>query len=398
MGRNLEYLKRRLTANHFARLMRIANPALHEYVAEFVALCNPDKVFVGTDSEEDRNYTRQAALAMGEEALLATPGHTIHFDSPLDQARDKRGTQFLLPHGTELGPEINSIERGAGLEEIRALLRDAMAGREMFVKFYCLGPLGSRFSIPCVQITDSAYVAHSEDLLYRPGYEEFVRLGPSARFFRVVHGQGPLQKGGLDLLVCSNIEKRRIYIDLEEEVIYSVNTQYGGNSIGLKKLAMRLAIKRGSQEGWLTEHMMIMGVHGPGGRTSYFTGAFPSLCGKTSTATALGETILGDDIAYLRKIDGQVRAVNVEKGVFGIIDGVNPKDDPLIWKVLRRPGEVIFSNVLVTEERDVYWNGMGCPCPSRGINYAGQWFPGKKDETGSEVPPSHKNARFTYEL
>lgn len=190
------------------------NPALHEYVAEFVALCNPDKVFAGTDSEEGRNYTRQAALARGEEALLATPGHTIHFDSPLDQARDKGGTQFLLPRGTELGPEINSIERGAGLEGIRALLRDSMAGREMFVKFYCLGPLRSKFSIPCVQITDSAYVAHSEDLLYRPGYGEFVRLGPSGRFFRVVHGQRPLQKGGLALLGCSNIERRRIYIDL----------------------------------------------------------------------------------------------------------------------------------------------------------------------------------------
>ncbi len=107
---------------------------------------------------------------------------------------------------------------------------------------------------------------------------------------------------------------------------------------------------------------------------------------------------MGDDIAYLRQVNGQVRAVNVEKGMFGIIDGVNSVHDPLIWKVLRSPGEVIFSNVLVTNDYQVYWNGMDGPCPPEGVNYTGRWVPGKKDEAGNEIPPSHKNARFTFDL
>ncbi len=223
-------------------------------------------------------------------------------------------------------------------------------------------------------------------------------MGPEVPFFKVVHAQGRLEESGLGLLVSADIDKRRVYIDLEEELIYSVNTQYGGNSIGLKKLAMRLAIRRGSREGWLTEHMLIVGVHGPGGRITYFTGAFPSLCGKTSTATVPGELIVGDDIAYLRQVNGQVRAVNVEKGIFGIIDGVNSVHDPLIWKVLRSPGEVIFSNVLVTNDYQVYWHGMDGPCPPEGVNYTGRWVPGKKDEADNEIPPSHKNAQFTFDL
>jgi phosphoenolpyruvate carboxykinase (GTP) len=272
-------LQQWLTEAHFQRLRRIRNPALHEFVAEFVELCAPDSVFVSTGSEEDRRYIRQAALRNRQEARLAIAGHTIHFDSQADQARDKRETQFLLRVGENLGPEINSLEK-AGLEEMRLLLRNSMTGRQMFVLFYCLGPVGSPFSIPCVQITDSAYVAHSEDLLYRPGYEEFVPLGEQAQLFKVVHSQGRLEQGGLGLQVSADIAKRRVYIDLENEVIYSVNTQYGGNSIGPKKLAMRLAIRRASREGWLTEHMLIVGVRGPNGRVSYLTGAFPSLCGK----------------------------------------------------------------------------------------------------------------------
>jgi len=195
-----------------------------------------------------------------------------------------------------------------------------------------------------------------------------------------------------------NIDKRRVYVDLEDEVIYSTNTQYGGNTIGLKKLAMRLAINRASKEGWLTEHMLVMGVHGPKGRMSYLLGAFPSMCGKTSTAMIEGETILGDDIAYLRKKGGEVRAVNVEKGMFGIMQGVNSKDDAIIWKTLHTPGEIIFSNVLVTKEKGVCWIGKDGEVPKQGVNHSGEWTPGKKDAEGKEILPSHKNARFTIGL
>jgi phosphoenolpyruvate carboxykinase (GTP) len=269
-----------------------------------------------------------------------------------------------------------------------------MKGSEMYVRFFCLGPTNSPFAMPSVQLTDSAYVGHSLDLLYRQGYEEFKRLGPIKDFFKVVHSQGELENG-----VCKNLDKRRIYIDLEDEIVYSSNTQYGGNTLGLKKLSMRLAINRCIDEGWLTEHMFVMGVHGPKGRKTYFTGAFPSLCGKTSTAMISGETIVGDDIAYLRKFDGEVRAVNVESGVFGIIMGINPKDDPDIWKAIHTPNEeVIFSNILMTDDGQVHWIDKGEEPPEKGINHSGEWWPGKKDEDGKEIPISHPNARFTLKM
>ncbi|UCD19355.1 MAG: phosphoenolpyruvate carboxykinase (GTP), partial [candidate division WOR-3 bacterium] len=195
-----------------------------------------------------------------------------------------------------------------------------------------------------------------------------------------------------------NLDKRRVYIDLHENLVYSCNTQYGGNTIGLKKLSMRLAINRGSKEGWLTEHMLVMGVHGPGNRVTYITGAFPSLCGKTSTAMLDNETIVGDDIAYLRKKDGEVHAVNVEKGMFGIIQGINSEDDPIQWKALHTPGELIVSNVLVTPEKGVHWIGKDGEVPPKGHNHSGEWHKGKKDEKGNEIPPSHPNARFTLSL
>jgi phosphoenolpyruvate carboxykinase (GTP) len=347
---------------------------------------------------KDIRYTREAALTHHEERTLATDGHTIHFDGYFDQARDKTNTKFLLPPNTNLGPELNTMNREEGLKEIKHLMKKIMEGHELFIKFYCLGPTNSLFSIPCIQLTDSAYVAHSEDLLYRQGYQEFIRQGKKARFFKFVHSQGELKKAGLELLVSKHIDKRRIYIDLEKEIIYSLNTQYGGNSIGLKKLAMRLAISRCSQENWLTEHMLIMGVHGPNKRISYFTGAFPSMCGKTSTAMMNGETIIGDDIAYLRNIDGIARAVNVESGMFGIIEGINDTNDPLQWAALKSPGEIIFSNVLVTKDNYVYWNLKPGNLPETGVNYSGKWFKGKVDADGREILPSHKNARFTFRL
>ena len=344
MNRKAEIvLKPRLTDEDFYKLDRINNSYLHDFIARYVNLCNPDKVTVYSDTEEDIRKTRESAIRNHEEKKLAIKGHTIHFDGYYDQARDKKNTKFLLPPGKDLGPEINSIDRDRGLKEIHEIMKDIMRGHELHIKFFCLGPVNSIFSIPCVQLTDSAYVAHSEDLLYRQGYQEFIRQGENARFFKFVHSQGELEEAGLGLFVSKNIDKRRIYIDLEEETVYSANTQYGGNTIGLKKLAMRLGINRGSQEKWLTEHMLIMGVHGPKGRVSYFTGAFPSMCGKTSTAMVEGETIVGDDIAYLRNIKGKTRAVNVESGIFGIIEGINPSDDPIQWKAITSPNEIIFT-------------------------------------------------------
>jgi len=198
-------------------------------------------------------------------------------------------------------------------------------------------------------------------------------------------------------MVSAEHTKKCIYIDHMDNTIYSLNTQYAGNSIGFKKLAFRLAIRKANTEGWLAEHMMLMGVHGPNGRKTYFAGAFPSACGKTSTAMLPGETILGDDIAYIREIDSVAKAVNVEAGIFGIMKDVNPIDDASIFKVLHNPGEIIFSNVLIKDGKP-YWLGMGSELPKEGINFSGKWYEGKKDEKGNEIPAANKNARYAVTL
>ena len=389
-----EMLKTKLGVENYEKLMAIDNPKLHQFIADYVELCNPDRVFVCTDLAEDIRYIREAAIRNGAESELATSGHTIHFDNYHDQARDREHTNILIPKGVELGPTLSTKDRDEGLGEIHEILKDIMKGHELYVRFFCLGPIGSEFSILCVQLTDSAYVAHNEDLLYRRAYEEFVREGPSARFFKFVHSQGELD----ERKTSKNLDKRRVYIDIQDNTVYSVNTQYGGNTIGLKKLAMRLAIKHASEEGWLCEHMLVMGVHGPRGRVTYFTGAFPSMCGKTSTAMLDSETIVGDDIAYLRKRNGKAWAVNVERGIFGIIQGINSKDDPIFWKALHSPGEIIFSNVLVTEDKSVHWIRKDGEVPAKGLNHSGEWWIGKKDAAGKEIPCSHPNARFTLNL
>jgi len=377
---------------NYRKIEVLNNPYVIQRVEETIELCQPEKVTVITDAPEEIQYVKELALKNKEEEKLQLPGHTVHFDGYDDQGRDKDNTRYLLSDKVDWGIDVNSIDKDRGLEEIQLYLKGSMKGKEMLVRFFSLGPTHSLFSIPALQITDSAYVAHSEDLLYRSNYEGFKALQGSDQFFFFLHSAGRLKDN-----VSMDIDKRRIYIDLVENSVYSVNNQYAGNSIGLKKLAFRLAIHKAHQEGWLSEHMFIMGVHGQKGRTTYFTGAFPSACGKTSTAMLPGQTIVGDDIAYLRKINGEVRAVNVEQGIFGIIADVNPEDDPVIYQALTTPREIIFSNVLI-KEGVPYWLGMGEDLPIEGFNYSGKWYLGKKDQKGNEIDPSHKNARYTIRL
>jgi len=374
------------------KLEALKNPKVLAYVDEAIKLCQPAKVTVITDSEEDYEYVRKLAIKNQEEAPLKMKGHTIHFDSPKDQGRDKAHTKYLLSKEVDWGMNVNYILKKEGLPEILSIIDGIMKGKEMLISFFSLGPTNSPFSLRAMQITDSAYVTHSEKILYRSGYEEFKRLDGSDDFFYFLHSAGRLENN-----VTADIDKRRIYIDLEDNRVYTVNNQYAGNSVGLKKLAFRLAIQKAQNEDWLAEHMFLMGVRGKPGRTTYFTGAFPSACGKTSTAMIPGQSIVGDDIAYLRKIDGQIRAVNVEKGIFGIIQDVNPNDDPLIYEALTTPREVIFSNVLVNDGTP-YWLGMGKEPPAEGVNFTGQWYKGKKDENGKEIPYASKNARYTIAI
>jgi len=395
MNPYLEALQPKLSPTDFKKLSAIDNPNVHEFIAKQSDLCHPEKIFICSDSAEDITYVRKMAVVSGEEkAILTMEGHTVHFDGEYDQGRDRANTKYLIPKGVTLSKALNQMDRQDGLAEIRSLMRGIMEGRTMIVRFIVLGPANSVFSILGVQCTDSWYVAHCEDLLYRSGYEQFVKAGPRSDFLRVIHSSGRLNSD----MVSIDHQKKRIYIDYMDNTIYSVNTQYAGNSVGFKKLAFRLAIRKANSEGWLAEHMLLMGVFGPDGkRKTYFAGAFPSACGKTSTAMLPGETILGDDIAYIRNINSAARAVNVESGIFGIIQDVNPKDDALIWKVLTSPGEIIFSNVLVKDGKP-YWLGMGEELPKEGINYSGVWYEGKRDENGEEIPPAHKNARYAVAL
>ncbi|MBL7206211.1 MAG: phosphoenolpyruvate carboxykinase (GTP) [Candidatus Aenigmarchaeota archaeon] len=373
----------------------LGNEHIIKKVEEAIELCKPEKVTILTDSQEDIDYIRKISKENGEEKPLTMKGHTVHFDSYYDQARDKENTKVLLPKGKYMSDFINTTEKEQGLKEVLSFLDGSMKGKEMLVCFFCLGPCNSKFAIPSLQITDSFYVAHSETILFRPGYEEFKKLNGSDKFFYFLHSAGELDERNN----TKNIDKRRIYIDLEGSRVFTVNNQYAGNSVGLKKLAIRLALYKANHEDWLCEHMFVMGVHPEGkNRVTYFTGAFPSACGKTSTAMVPGQTIIGDDIAYLRVWnDGYVHAVNVEQGIFGIIQDVNPEDDPVIYKAVTTLRELIVSNVLVVDGKP-HWLGMGQDLPKEGYNYAGDYKEEMKGPDGESVSPANKNARYTIRI
>ncbi len=394
MKNYLAALQAKTSENDSKKLRAIDNPEVHRAIWESAELCNPDNVFICSDTPDEVAFIKNMAIVSGEEnAALTIPGHTFHFDGPHDQGRDRLVTKLLVPRGETLSEALNQIEREEGLTEVQGLCKGAMEGRTMIVRFLTLGPADSEFTIYCLECTDSWYVAHSVDLLYRKGYQAFCRAGSGTEFFNTLHSAGKLN----DNMVSVNHEKKRIYIDYTANTVYSINNQYAGNSIGFKKLALRLAIRKAHEEGWLAEHFMIMGVHGPKKRKTYIAGAFPSACGKTSTAMLPGETILADDIGYVRNIGGVCRAVNIECGIFGIIQDINPKDDPVIHQILTNPGEIIFTNILVKDARP-WWLGMDEKLPETGQNFTGDWFEGKTDEKGEKVPPAHKNARYTITL
>jgi len=382
--RKTEILQARMNKESYRKLDALDNDEAIDFIIHAIILCNPDQVWVGDDSSEDASYIRNLAIESKEEIPLNIKGHTVHFDGYYDQARKKEVTKYLVPAGEVLDSKLNQIPRDEGIKEMEELQKDAYKGRIMLVRFFCLGTPNSIFAIPCLQITDSSYVAHSE----------FKRIKPGAEFFKYRHATGEVD----ERKTSSNWEKNRVYMDYTHNTVLSVNTQYAGNSVGLKKLSLRLAIRKADREGWLAEHMFIMRSNGPGGRKTYFCGAFPSACGKTSTAMIPGENIVGDDLAYFRVIDGQFRAANVENGIFGIIRDVNTQDDPVIFDVLTKPGEVIFSNCLVKDGKP-YWMGMGEDVPDNGMNHVSiNWHEGAKGPDGKATTPSHKNARYTVKM
>ncbi len=385
-------LESRLGAESLKKLMALNNASLNQVIADSILQFQPDSVFVSTGSPEDLHRVRVQAIRHEEEKPLILRGHTIHSDGYKDQGRDPANTKFLVHDTASLSPGLNSVERREGIKEIDQVMNGIMRGKQMVVSFYVLGPIGTEFAIPCVQVTDSYYVVHSEDILYRHGYELFKSEKAEKEFFSFVHSAGVLKNA-----VSRDSDLRRMFIDLENNSVYSANTQYAGNTVAAKKLAHRLAIRKASQEGWLSEHFLITGVPSyEGGNKTYVAGAFPSWCGKTSTSMLFH--IVGDDLAHVRKKDGRAYAVNVEKGMFGVIKDVNPEDDPYIHEILVNPGEIIFSNVLDADGRP-YWQGMGdVDIPLKGVNHSGRWWRGKRDGKKRLIPISHDNARFCVSI
>ncbi len=390
-------LKEKMSPESYLKLTALDNLKLFEFVGEYVELCQPDSVYMCDDSDEDAEYLRNTALELKEEKKLAKEGHTIHYDGFFDQGRAPGATKNLVPKDRVARmPGLQPLEREEGLAEVLGILKGIMKGKQAVVKLSCEGPTHSPFSVACAQISDSFYVCHSEELLYRRGYEHFKSMEDKDKFFRFVHSAGKLDENGNSV----DLDKRRIYQDLEDYIVFSANNQYAGNSVGLKKHSMRLAINLSGREGWLCEHMFVMSIlDDKRGRKTHFCGAFPSACGKTSTAMLPGEKIIGDDIAYFRNINGEFRAVNVENGIFGIIKDVNAEDDPLIFKTLMTPGkEIIFSNVLTGPDNQPYWLGMGVDIPKEGWNFSGPWHEGKTDAKGNPISFAHSNARYTLRL
>jgi phosphoenolpyruvate carboxykinase (GTP) len=354
---------------------------------------SPASIFINSGSAEDMAYVRKRALEAGEEFQLTTKHHTCHFDGPGDQGRDTANTKYLAYADTEISSLQKKEEHRAGVVEARNIITDIMHSKEMIVSFISRGPIGSPVADPTLQVTDSYYVIHSEFMLYRMmDPEDFSKdVAEKGYMFINYHSAGKLTETN----VSANLAERRIYMDVERFRSYSSNNQYAGNSIAPKKINHRFANMNNIRNYFgerLDEHMFIAGF-AMEDEVIYFGGAYPSGCGKTGTAMT-GTHLIGDDLAkiFIDPQSGEVRAVNPERGMFGIIEGVNPEDDPETMAVLTgENNEVIFSNLLLSDKQP-YWNGMGKALPEKGRNFEGEWT------AKSAKPASHKNARFTISL
>jgi len=375
-----------------ARISKIKHPEVLKKIADSIVLCNPGAVFVNTGSKEDKNFIRKLALTNKEETPLAMDGHTLHFDLAQEQGRIVDRTFYIADPQDHISSLANRMDRPTALEEVKSNMTDIMKNKTMIIGFYMRGPVGSPVSNPALEITSSAYVSHSAELLYRNAYADFNNeVETLGHFFTNLHSEG--------LNRSQDLPDARVFMDLKFKTTYSWKCTYAGNTLLLKKGNHRFAVNKAVYENFgneLSEHMFITGIQGPNNRVTWFAGAAPSGCGKTTTAMA-GSVFIGDDLAqmWIAK-DGSIRSVNPECGIFGIVEDVNLEGDPLLMKVLRRPGqEVIWSNVLVDEKKVPHWVGNNEKAPEKGFNFQGEWSKGKTDENGKPVPLSHPNSRCT---
>ena len=377
------------------KLASISNEDALIKIAGAIAMCRPERVFINTGSAADVRWVREYALERGEELPLAKAGHTVHFDLPQDQARLVQQTFYIVNPGEKFSALARVYLRQDALAYVKEHVTGIMQGMTMLIGFYSRGPIGAEASIPAIEITSSAYVMHSAELLYSNCHGEFDRevARRGGVFFTNVHSEGPNRP--------EDLPNARIFMDRSWLTTYSTFCTYAGNTLLMKKGNHRFAVDyatyyRAGLE--LSEHMFITGLRGPGGRITYFAGAAPSGCGKTTTAMA-GTEFVGDDLAQMWiDQDGTLRAVNPEKGIFGIVEDVNREGDPHLMAALRdKPSEVIWSNVLIDENLVPYWTGCGEPVPAKGRNFQGAWWEGKIGADGEPVPPSHKNSRCTLD-
>lgn len=377
---------------NLSKLKNVKHPKILIKIANAIVLCDPDNVFINTGTDEDRQHVRDLSIKNEEEAPLAIDGHTIHFDLKEEQGRIIDRTFYISDKDEDVNSLANRMDRIEALKEIESKMVKIMQGKTMIIGFYMRGPVGSPVSNPALEITSSAYVSHSADILYRNEFLNFEKeVSRLNYFFTNIHSEG--------LNRPEDLPNARVFMDRKDQTTYSFNCTYAGNTLLLKKGNHRFAVDKAvyKNRGYeLSEHMFITGVQGPNGRVTWCAGAAPSGCGKTTTAMA-GDYFVGDDLAQMWiSENGTIRAINPEKGIFGIVEDVNRNGDPLLMDVLRKPGaEVIWSNVLIDENKTPHWVGNGEESPVKGINFQGPWEKGEKDETGKPVPISHPNARFT---
>jgi phosphoenolpyruvate carboxykinase (GTP) len=332
------------------------------------------------------------ALKNGEEANLPMDRHTIHFDLKDEQGRIIDRTYYISNEGEDISSLANKMDRAKALIDIRDKMAGIMRGKTMIVGFYMRGPIGSPASNPALEITSSAYVSHSAEILYRNAFSDFDKeVDRRGHFYTNIHSEGRNRP--------EDLPNARVFMDRSHQTTYSFNCTYAGNTLLLKKGNHRFSVDKAVYENRgneLSEHMFITGIEAPGGRITWCTGAAPSGCGKTTTAMA-GHHFVGDDLAQMW-IDenGGIRSINPECGIFGIVEDVNWEGDPYLMKLLREPGtEVIWSNLLIDENGVPHWTGNGEDPPLRGKNFQGAWEKGITDEDGKEIPISHPNSRCT---
>ena len=384
--------EKNLDAANLKKLSRIKNTEALIKVANAIAMCQPDAVFIDSGSADDIQWIREHSLEKGEEKKLAKAGHTIHFDLPQDQARLVNQTYYIINEGEEMSSLAKSVLRADALEYIKKYMIGIMKGKTMMVGFFSRGPVGAPATIPAIEISSSAYVFHSAEILYRNCFEQFdAEVKRAGLFFTNVHSEGENTP--------ENVPNARIFMDRSWMTTFATFCTYAGNTLLLKKGNHRFSVDYCTYykvEQQLSEHMFITGMTGPNGRKTFFAGAAPSGCGKTTTAM-VGSDFIGDDLAQLWIAeDGTLRAINPEKGIFGIVEDVNLEGDPFLMECLRGHGtEVIWSNVLIDENGIPHWVGHNEEAPNQGTNFQGEWYLGKRDANGELVPMSHKNSRCT---